>query len=41
MRCSPTEASGERSPRRLGDDIGNHPALILRNHGLLTVGESA
>ncbi|MFE7214394.1 class II aldolase/adducin family protein [Streptomyces sp. NPDC001698] len=27
--------------RRLVDDIGGHPALILRNHGLLTVGESA
>ncbi|MGW7521296.1 class II aldolase/adducin family protein [Streptomyces sp. NPDC054796] len=27
--------------RRLIDDIGEHPALILRNHGLLTVGETA
>lgn len=27
--------------KRLVDDIGGHPALILRNHGLLTVGESA
>ncbi|MFJ6559288.1 class II aldolase/adducin family protein [Streptomyces sp. NPDC091412] len=27
--------------RRLVADIGGHPALILRNHGLLTVGESA
>ncbi|MEV8603219.1 class II aldolase/adducin family protein [Streptomyces griseoviridis] len=27
--------------RRLVADIGSHPALILRNHGLLTVGESA
>lgn len=27
--------------RRLVADIGAHPALILRNHGLLTVGESA
>ncbi|MFB7187672.1 class II aldolase/adducin family protein [Streptomyces sp. NPDC056230] len=27
--------------KRLVDDIGHHPALILRNHGLLTVGESA
>ncbi|HCA86529.1 MAG TPA: class II aldolase [Streptomyces sp.] len=27
--------------RRLVEDIGDHPALILRNHGLLTVGESA
>ncbi|MFC9246034.1 class II aldolase/adducin family protein [Streptomyces sp. NPDC057136] len=27
--------------KRLVDDIGSHPALILRNHGLLTVGESA
>ncbi|MFC8230121.1 class II aldolase/adducin family protein [Streptomyces sp. NPDC057287] len=26
---------------RLVDDLGGHPALILRNHGLLTVGESA
>ncbi|MEU4270055.1 class II aldolase/adducin family protein [Streptomyces sp. NPDC026092] len=26
---------------RLVADIGTHPALILRNHGLLTVGESA
>lgn len=26
---------------RLVADIGGHPALILRNHGLLTVGESA
>ncbi|MDT2003960.1 class II aldolase/adducin family protein [Rhodococcus opacus] len=25
---------------RLVDDLGNHPAMILRNHGLLTVGES-
>ncbi|MET8472501.1 class II aldolase/adducin family protein [Streptomyces sp. NPDC006422] len=27
--------------RRLVEDLGTHPALILRNHGLLTVGESA
>ncbi|MFE5617046.1 class II aldolase/adducin family protein [Streptomyces sp. NPDC056470] len=27
--------------RRLVADIGTHPALVLRNHGLLTVGESA
>ncbi|MFJ6581328.1 class II aldolase/adducin family protein [Streptomyces sp. NPDC091368] len=27
--------------RRLVADIGDHPALLLRNHGLLTVGESA
>ncbi|MER6146615.1 class II aldolase/adducin family protein [Streptomyces hirsutus] len=27
--------------QRLVADIGAHPALILRNHGLLTVGESA
>ncbi|MGW1891164.1 class II aldolase/adducin family protein [Streptomyces sp. NPDC002004] len=27
--------------QRLVDDIGGHPALILRNHGLLTVGGSA
>jgi ribulose-5-phosphate 4-epimerase/fuculose-1-phosphate aldolase len=27
--------------KRLVDDIGGHPALILRNHGLLTVGGSA
>ncbi|MER6998270.1 class II aldolase/adducin family protein [Streptomyces sp. NPDC000410] len=27
--------------KRLVEDIGGHPALILRNHGLLTVGESA
>ncbi|MFB7363230.1 class II aldolase/adducin family protein [Streptomyces hydrogenans] len=27
--------------RRLVADIGDHPALVLRNHGLLTVGESA
>ncbi|MEV0318319.1 class II aldolase/adducin family protein [Streptomyces sp. NPDC050658] len=27
--------------QRLVADIGGHPALILRNHGLLTVGESA
>ncbi|MGX4690071.1 class II aldolase/adducin family protein [Streptomyces sp. JNUCC 63] len=27
--------------QRLVADIGDHPALILRNHGLLTVGESA
>ncbi|CAM5735758.1 class II aldolase/adducin family protein [Streptomyces hirsutus] len=27
--------------QRLVADIGTHPALILRNHGLLTVGESA
>ncbi|MFF2850707.1 class II aldolase/adducin family protein [Streptomyces sp. NPDC058001] len=27
--------------KRLVADIGGHPALILRNHGLLTVGESA
>ncbi|MEW2403282.1 class II aldolase/adducin family protein [Streptomyces sp. NPDC046862] len=27
--------------RRLVADIGDHPALILRNHGLLTVGETA
>lgn len=26
---------------RLVADLGGHPALILRNHGLLTVGESA
>ncbi|WP_306320235.1 MULTISPECIES: class II aldolase/adducin family protein [unclassified Streptomyces] len=26
---------------RLVADLGTHPALILRNHGLLTVGESA
>lgn len=26
---------------RLVEDLGGHPALILRNHGLLTVGESA
>ncbi|MCX5536491.1 class II aldolase/adducin family protein [Streptomyces sp. NBC_00006] len=26
---------------RLVEDLGTHPALILRNHGLLTVGESA
>ena len=25
---------------RLVEDLGNHPAMILRNHGLLTVGES-
>jgi ribulose-5-phosphate 4-epimerase/fuculose-1-phosphate aldolase len=27
--------------KRLVEDLGEHPALILRNHGLLTVGESA
>jgi ribulose-5-phosphate 4-epimerase/fuculose-1-phosphate aldolase len=27
--------------KRLVADLGDHPALILRNHGLLTVGESA
>ncbi|TPQ21543.1 class II aldolase/adducin family protein [Streptomyces sporangiiformans] len=27
--------------QRLVADIGDHPALILRNHGLLTVGETA
>ncbi|MHB9848073.1 class II aldolase/adducin family protein [Streptomyces krungchingensis] len=27
--------------QRLIADLGHHPALILRNHGLLTVGESA
>ncbi|MFD5765914.1 class II aldolase/adducin family protein [Streptomyces sp. NPDC127049] len=27
--------------RRIVADIGAHPALILRNHGLLTVGETA
>lgn len=27
--------------QRLVADIGTHPALILRNHGLLTVGETA
>ncbi|MEU1201174.1 class II aldolase/adducin family protein [Streptomyces sp. NPDC005813] len=27
--------------QRLVTDLGRHPALILRNHGLLTVGESA
>ncbi|GGN88632.1 class II aldolase [Streptomyces albiflavescens] len=27
--------------QRLVTDLGNHPALILRNHGLLTVGDSA
>ncbi|WP_432187336.1 class II aldolase/adducin family protein [Streptomyces sp. Tue6028] len=27
--------------QRLVADLGHHPALILRNHGLLTVGESA
>ncbi|WP_275295407.1 class II aldolase/adducin family protein [Amycolatopsis sp. La24] len=27
--------------RRLVADLGEHPAMILRNHGLLTVGESA
>ncbi|GAA3141725.1 hypothetical protein GCM10020255_018450 [Rhodococcus baikonurensis] len=26
---------------RLVKDLGTHPALILRNHGLLTVGETA
>jgi ribulose-5-phosphate 4-epimerase/fuculose-1-phosphate aldolase len=26
--------------RRLVDDLGNHPAMVLRNHGLLTVGET-
>ncbi|MFI1360269.1 class II aldolase/adducin family protein [Streptomyces sp. NPDC020898] len=26
--------------RRLVADLGSHPAMILRNHGLLTVGES-
>lgn len=26
--------------RRLVADLGNHPAMILRNHGLLTVGET-
>ncbi|AZG44688.1 class II aldolase/adducin family protein [Gordonia insulae] len=26
--------------KRIVDDIGSHPALILRNHGLLTVGET-
>ena len=26
--------------RRLVADLGRHPAMILRNHGLLTVGES-
>ena len=26
---------------RLVEDLGDHPAMILRNHGLLTVGESA
>ncbi|ROQ63658.1 ribulose-5-phosphate 4-epimerase/fuculose-1-phosphate aldolase [Streptomyces sp. 840.1] len=26
---------------RLVTDLGGHPALVLRNHGLLTVGESA
>jgi ribulose-5-phosphate 4-epimerase/fuculose-1-phosphate aldolase len=26
--------------RRLVDDLGRHPAMILRNHGLLTVGSS-
>lgn len=27
--------------QRLAQDIGDHPALMLRNHGLLTVGETA
>ena len=27
--------------RRLVADLGSHPAMILRNHGLLTVGETA
>lgn len=27
--------------KRLVDDLGTHPALILRNHGLLTVGSTA
>jgi ribulose-5-phosphate 4-epimerase/fuculose-1-phosphate aldolase len=27
--------------KRLVADLGQHPALILRNHGLLTVGDSA
>ena len=27
--------------RRLVADLGGHPAMILRNHGLLTVGETA
>ncbi|MDI3405673.1 class II aldolase/adducin family protein [Streptomyces cavernicola] len=27
--------------QRLVADIGDHPALVLRNHGLLTVGETA
>lgn len=27
--------------QRLVDDLGSHPVMILRNHGLLTVGESA
>lgn len=27
--------------RRLVEDIGGHPALVLRNHGLLTVGTTA
>ncbi|MBC2642207.1 MULTISPECIES: class II aldolase/adducin family protein [unclassified Rhodococcus (in: high G+C Gram-positive bacteria)] len=31
--------SAERE--RLVEDLGNHPAMILRNHGLLTVGETA
>ncbi|MGW2328099.1 class II aldolase/adducin family protein [Streptomyces sp. NPDC001700] len=26
--------------RRLVDDLADHPAMILRNHGLLTVGET-
>ncbi|MBX9399482.1 class II aldolase/adducin family protein [Streptomyces sp. TRM72054] len=30
-----------REQERLVADLGSHPALILRNHGLLTVGESA
>ncbi|MDW6057396.1 class II aldolase/adducin family protein [Streptomyces sp. FXJ1.4098] len=27
--------------KRLVDDLGTHPVMILRNHGLLTVGSSA
>ncbi|MFD4376729.1 class II aldolase/adducin family protein [Streptomyces sp. NPDC058486] len=27
--------------QRIVEDLGTHPALILRNHGLLTVGDSA
>ena len=30
--------TGERA--RIVEDLGDHPALILRNHGLLTVGET-